>query len=943
MKRSRSSRKFKLDAASMRWAFVLVCSCASLSALSCNDEAPPPQPARFNRPNRVDFVCVNGTQVVAREQCVSGNANGALSPHALVTQAGRGEIAVVNLATRQVIDSRRDIPGYTFIPVGETPTAIVVPPVHAQHTYVANYGSRDVRVLRTRALIATVTEQPDAQRVALTSEDGTALLAPSDMVLAPDESALFVAAPDAHTVLRLPIQRCTADSGPDCEDGLIDEAGIDRIQLPEVPTLRAVEPMTPAVYEELCGFPRTPLPAPVPIDPAKLDPALRDAPARPSALALDAFCLQGESCLQRLLVADTAQPVIHAIDIDAWARGEPGQGVLESIVTGVPTKDVVVTPRVPRAPDPASVEETQYIYAIDAGDGSVLVIEDGQVLNVNGNPGQRGDRLLFDGGSEGALALEVMTPGFALDQPANQYVESPIDPLPQPGNPLACTDLEHEEQKPSRLRGVFLAAALTDGTIRVFDVHDMELRSSNGEEACRACAQNAVDPKLAPESRKIPLLVRNQQRLAASFIPVEGEPLPTFVPAAAVTFGVDGVTFGVRPDGTTASPRAPGLECIACAETLTRAYPVDEEVSAPTQPMAGDAGTTDAGATDAATDGATDAGAIDGAADAGAPDSGLPVEPAEACSGAKSALLCVSNDPWSSGQDRWNAVFEGVLPTSVENRGHFVPNGPETGGLELETDSDPCRAGVLGSEDMQPDYPEDCAARNDPTGDQVVLTSRPLDRDNLALIDRDDEDTLQLCAALESELRDNPRFRVAFEIRRAYEDRLVVREAMVRSIGDAKRFADIRPCYPETISFAVHTRDAFTVWGAQSGFQHRVRANTAHRCVIDPDPALALRSGRARPGCEFRNSSLQFKLAEPPGDAQLAGVELITSFNSRAIKLVMRAYDLGFGSASVVTEQLRYSDVEGGALYMVDINDRGLLPIPLDPFPSALSSGAQFN
>jgi hypothetical protein len=933
---------------SARWSLVAASCCASLVALSCNEEVPPPQPARFNRPNRVDFVCVNGTQVIPRAQCASDDAGSPLSLHALVTQAGRGEIAVVNLRTRTVIDSRRDIPGYTFIPVGEMPTAIVIPPENPQHTYVANFGSRDVRVLRTRALVAPLDEPVDAQRVALTTDSGVTLLAPTDMVLAPDESALFVAVPDASLVLRLPFVRCDAASEPGCEDGLIDEAAITQIELPTVfdrPPVQ-VEPSTASQYDKLCEFRPSEPPTTTPIDLDALDESVRTAAPRPTALALDAFCRDGESCSQRLLVADAAQPVIHVIDLDAAARGE--DPLLAPIVTGVPTKDVVVTPRVPRDTAVDSSDETQYVYAVDEGDGSVLVIENGQVLNVSATPGLRRDRLVFNGGKDGALALEVMTPHFDVRGPAAQYVRGQTETVPAIIDPLACTDADHEEQNPARLRGVFLAAALTDGTIRVIDVHDMELSAPEGETPCRACAQSVSGSPPDLEPTQIPILVRNQERLAASFVALEGEPEPSFVPLASLTFGVDGVGFGVRSDGTTASPRTPDLACMRCDDALTRAWPVEDVA----QPGGSDAGT-DAGAdaaADAGPDSGTDAGpdaSADAGADAGAGtgDGGLPPA-SEGCTESEDALLCVANDPWSSGEDRWRAIYEGVLPTAIENRGSFVlPDDPDnkTGGLELLSDSDSCAAGVLGEEDVAADYAEGCDVPADPAGDQVVITSRPLDRDYLAQLDRGDEDTLELCAALQNELAANPRLRVAFEIRRAFRDRLVVREVMIRAIGDAKRFADIRACYEDTISFSVNSQDAFTVWGAESGFQHRVRANPVGRCQVDPagDP---LRVGRARLGCEFRNHSLQFRLGPaPPGDrVQLIGVELAVSFTSRASKLVMRAYDLGFGNASVVAQQLRYSDVDG-RLYLVDINERGLLPIPLDPFPPALSTAAQFN
>ena len=52
-----------------------------------------------------------------------------------------------------VLDSRRDIPGFSFVPVGETPMAIAVPARHPEWTFVANFGSRDIRILTTAALV----------------------------------------------------------------------------------------------------------------------------------------------------------------------------------------------------------------------------------------------------------------------------------------------------------------------------------------------------------------------------------------------------------------------------------------------------------------------------------------------------------------------------------------------------------------------------------------------------------------------------------------------------------------------------------------------------------------------------------------------------------------------------------------------------------------------
>lgn len=971
------------------WLLAALAAVGSLGMLSCNEETPPPVPARFNRPNRVEFVCVNGLQVVPLPQCEGISSENELAPHALVTQTGRGEIAVVNMRRPAVvIDSRRDIPGYTFIPVGESPRAIITPRDHPQQTYVASFGSRDVRVLRTRALVLTVPEKPDAQRVLLRDAGSDALLAPIDMVLAPDESALFVAVADSKDgglVLRLPIVRCDASSGPECEDGLIDEAGITALPLRET-TVPPPVAGTPSVYQQLCTYERQEQ-----VQPAQLEITQKDLdpPARPSALAIDAYC-QGEGC-PRLLVADSALPVIHAVDIDAWAASGSGGALLPAIPAGAPTTDVVVTPRVPRTI--AGEGETQYAYAIDARDGSVLAFENDQLLAVHALaegvppvPGERPDRLHFIDGEEGALALEVVTPEFEVDGPAAQYVGPSTDQPLNEADPKACTDADYTEQDPARLRGVFLTVARTDGTVRVFDVHDMELRANDGGMACRQCAtepsgikeDDAATPDTDERRRPIgiPVLVRNHERLATSFVPMMGQEPASFVPEAQLRYIVDGAAYSIRDNGSTASPRAPGLACMRKEEdesrvcpNLTKAFPDDsdaDEDDEPPPPAAPDAGMADAGMADGGMSdgGMTHAGMTDGGA-------GQPASPDD-CSGEDSALLCVANDPWSSGEGSWNAIYESVLVGTSRSRGHFVEPGQpgnQTSGLELMTTDDPCTAGVLGEEDITADYgdcprpvvdketgeaprrgvcemqPERCV--EDPAGDQVVIDSPPLrfsDRTG-SRAGLDDEE-IERCRELSAALDADRTLRVAFEIRRAYRDRLVLRTTLLRPVGDFTHFDEIKQCYESSVGFEVRSSQAFTVRGTFTGFQHRVVATgSLGRCQVDDtmDPLLA---GRARLGCTFRNHSLQFALpaADPDNDPdQLQGVRLDLGFSSNALKLGFQGGNLGgFGAATVVTEQLRYNPVDK-RLYLVDINDRGLVPIGLQPFPPVIGSNGQFN
>src|SRR5690606_36501312 len=125
--------------------------------------------------------------------------------------------------------------------------------------------------------------------------------------------------------------------------------------------------------------------------------------------------------------------------IDLETRAE-----LDAINVGVPTRDVVLTPFVPaRRGDTERTE--RFLYAIDDINQSVLAVDYsdparasfGAVLSVSA--GTVPDRLLVP---LPARAIEVVEPQWTT-----------TGPLPGCG----------ADPAPSRLRGVFLAVATTDG------------------------------------------------------------------------------------------------------------------------------------------------------------------------------------------------------------------------------------------------------------------------------------------------------------------------------------------------------------------------------------------------------------------------------------------------------------------------------------------------
>jgi hypothetical protein len=902
----------------------------ALLLTACGDEQTPPPLARFDQPNRVDFVCVLNGEPIARDHCQNDVIGDGVALHALVTQSARGEIAAVNLETREVLDSRRDIPGFTFTPVGEMPVALIVPPGHPELTYVADYGSRDIRVLSTSALVSAREGDPTLRVLRLALDEAGALvvlaadesvsgradlrvIAPTDMVLAPDESALIVAARDVGHVIWLPIQRCRG-GGPDCIEGLIDEAAITAVPLQGSIDLAAA-PSAPAngaaVYQRLCDF--TPEPTP-PVEPAQLpDPAAMTTP-RPAALAIDADCPDEGPCTPRVLVADEALPLIHALDLDVLAAGgDPEAAVLAPLVTGAPTVAVVVTPWVPATVDEGG--ETQFVYAIDASDGSVLVLENGRVLSVNASAIGRPDRLALQT-QAGATALEILTPAFDEHAGAEQWLDADD-----------CTEELFPSQDPARLRGVFLAAAHTDGNVRIVDIHDMELR------ACRACPVT---------DEPLPVLIRHQARLAQNFVPGDDDQNAlSGAPVSEPQFGAGGLGFGVRANGTTGNPDVPGLDCIACTPGLLRAFPPDS-VEQEDQPAP--APEEDAGADD--------------------------VDVAEACTEPVPALVCGDPDPWAGSSEQWTARFEGPIPGTIGGRGRFIPQGSEesvTGALELTAEIDFCDAGVQGEDDVAPWFEDQtcdqrtderllddcgCGAAEDGTtvaercesldrgapgcidGDQIVLTNVTVTDEVLETLEGPEREK---CIALRAALEQEDALPIGFEIRRAFADRVVLRSALSRhyapyAAAGVTTFADLQPCLdPGLLSIEVRTLNQYTVTGTQSGFQHRVRENAAGRCVIDTD-ADPLLQGRAQFGCTYRTRGVEFRMHRPqPGEPTPApGTALLAGVGSPATKLRVDVASSTFGTTTVVAVQLRYNEIDN-QLYLVDVHRRGLVPIQLNP------------
>ena len=419
--------------------------------LGCSDPVDPAPPAAFDRPESVSFFCWDNStgmpvplercapMAIPPEDATPGSPPEPFELHSAVTQTATGEVAAVQVTGDDddpagVIDSDVRVPGFTFAPVGDLPSAVVTPSLDPAFTYVISRGSSSLHVIDTTSFrnglgvqVRPIPGEGDnAFFVDLEGADVTPGR-PSAMVLNEAEDELIVAVPELGEVWFVPI------------DG--DVVG-DPVRLPLSSDVPAPVDLTtagaqPPDYQVLCP---ADLPAVDPTLAPPRTPVSSGAAPRPWALAVDEE-------LGQVIVADRALPILHVIDLETRAE-------LAAINVGVPTRDVVLTPFVPA--ERGDTERTErFIYAIDELNQSVLAVDYsdparasfGAVLSVNA--GSLPDRLAVP---LPARAIEVVAPAWTTD-----------GPLP------ACV----ADASPASLRGVFLAVATTDGRVRIFDVFDL--------------------------------------------------------------------------------------------------------------------------------------------------------------------------------------------------------------------------------------------------------------------------------------------------------------------------------------------------------------------------------------------------------------------------------------------------------------------------------------
>jgi hypothetical protein len=598
-------------------------------------------------------------------------------------------------------------------------------------------------------------------------------------------------------------------------------------------------------------------------------------------------------------------------------------------------------------------DEVRYIYAIDATDGSVLAVnaETGTVVSVNSEGANGTDRIGLSGSV--ATSLEILTPGYSNNTRNHPFVSK-------------CTCIKMEEFKgdpiapdPTYLQGVFLAVSTADGSVRVVDIHDRRALDMRDCRHADCLTENNVQAKT---SKNIPVndftnnvaswcsktetcpshvdaglginssqcvtccdqdggiisldtpntACQKCQSETGEFIDFgdgsqcqkcrdeEGNPIAVAIrrnyarlaevrnsgaPGTLVSFIADGRSYTLSAKGTVAIPETHSLITMECTGNKAKAFP---------------SGTTKTKLA----------------------DGGVSNEP----------FVCISTDPWAHAKENWSALYEGTIPGTAGSKGRFETTAGE---LTFSAETPFCSRGVM-------------------AGDLLVITSEPQSEDviNGAVADKalknpsrfDPDD----CAKLTKELASGAPARVAFEITDAFQNHLVIRNTMVNNKSTRPEnlpsygYAFVQFCMADMLmKFEVRTQNSYTVVGGGSQFLHEIYANPddGNRCTDRATNPLL--TGRARENELFENPTVAFKLAAQP--AHPVGLGLLISITGvDKLGLNIGSYTSSYTVYGTLPVELRYNPANQ-ILYAVDTAVRGVVEIPLSPFPANSSNGVYIN
>jgi len=462
------------------------------------------------------FVCLgadNGARNI--DDCPDTSQTDGEDRHliTLVTQATRGEVALVDLTTGDVIDDEPTIPGFNFLPVGAEPRAIASTPGSvASFVGVIEVGKEGIYALPSSCLAP---RGPGERMRDLTMWPACRLpSAPGEMVVLidhPVDGDGDPATPPASQCEPLfPVATSEEIESRECPADLSLETLLPgrrflAVTLPKLGEIAVIDAQAlldrppgsfdPCPIQAITKL-QVNLPAELPqqVLPPDLDLPGATRPVgfpgetldgnqpRPGGLALVDDPRTGE---ERLFVSDRGAPVIHVLDAkNPCALAEKDPLLPMSYVNPSAT---VTTKRV--AASPLTTQQKRYLYAIDDIDpGGKLMIFDISLGATDRTPLLRPrsalmpleepDRITFGAPvNDVTFALPERVKVDAITGSQRVGVFCDPDPVLDPNLPPARYRPNPElaeGARPSLLRGVFGFAALTSGSVGIIDVEDFD-------------------------------------------------------------------------------------------------------------------------------------------------------------------------------------------------------------------------------------------------------------------------------------------------------------------------------------------------------------------------------------------------------------------------------------------------------------------------------------
>ncbi len=525
-----------------RWIGCLV----GLSA--CAQQVDPLPPRALERSGQVAFACRDADGAfLSLDACDLDAAradSSAPRPLAFVSQVARGQVAAVDLASGRILDADPRVPGYSFSTVAEAPSGLVVPPTSPRALYLT---SGVAPLLEAHPMDRMLPGGGVHERLDVLSLPAAA----SGLEVDPAGRVLLASIPEAGQVVLVPIGTDGSLGGPTAMSLPAADS------LPDVVDLRGLDslPVTasPSSFERLCLPAGQALPRVVPGAPGGMLPV----EPRPSAIALEPS--PGADGLARnVLHAWVADPGLGAVHKVHVVPDDLAASSVELVLRlGVPVEAVAVTPLLPAFDADGACVPARYLYAVDGSDGALLAVD----VSDEGSPsfgavlpiGPASDPMRLRFGEALVTALTVLAPGY------------PSGADPCGALPWCDPNGERAEVGPEWLRGVFLAVGLSDGTVRVVDVLDLDAPCRGAAEGTApACGEPDVEPEV--------YVRRHRPRLGSVF----GEgPLLSGTPVATV----GRVRSRVLPDGASESGGPLRLEPwpSGCPEGSRPLYPLPQE------------------------------------------------------------------------------------------------------------------------------------------------------------------------------------------------------------------------------------------------------------------------------------------------------------------------------------------------------------------------------